>query len=68
MRNVARWILLTHDGHVTIAVVYWIAAVASIVTYTIMRGPLYAFGQVALFGFGFFWIRWCWTKASRFET
>ena len=68
MRNAARWILLTHDGHVALAVVYWIAAAVSIITYTIMRSPVYGLGQAALFAGGFFWIRWCWNKVSRFET
>jgi hypothetical protein len=43
----------------TLAVVYSIAAVISIVTYTIMRSPLYGAGQLALTGFGLFWARWC---------
>jgi hypothetical protein len=54
-----RWLLLTHEGRVALAIVYSIAAVASIVTYTIMRSPLYGAGQLALTGFGLFWARWC---------
>jgi hypothetical protein len=54
----ARWLLFTHPGRITLAVAYSIAAVVSIVTYTIMRSPLYGFGQLALTGFGLGWARW----------
>ncbi len=43
----------------TLAVVYSIAAVISIATYTTMRSPLYGAGQLALTGFGLYWARWC---------
>ena len=59
MADRGRWLLLTHRGRVTIAVVYVILAVISIVTYTIMRSPLYGAGQLALTGFGLFWANWC---------
>ncbi len=42
-----------------LAVVYSVAAVVSIVTYTIMRTPLYGLGQLALTAFGLLWTRWC---------
>jgi hypothetical protein len=53
----ARWLLFTHEGRIALAVVYSIAALISIVTYTIMRSPLYGFGQLLLTGFGLFWAR-----------
>ena len=59
MADRARWLLYTHPGRITLAVVYSIAAVISIVTYTIMRSPLYGAGQLALTGFGLFWANWC---------
>lgn len=43
----------------TLVVMYVIASVISIVTYTVVRTPLYGAGQVALTGFGLFWARWC---------
>ena len=58
LNNRARGLLFTHSGRITLAVVYSIAAVISIVTYTIMRSPLYGLGQVALTAFGLFWARW----------
>jgi hypothetical protein len=54
----ARWLLFTHTGRIALAVAYSIAAVASIVTYTIMRSPLYGAGQLALTSFGLLWTRW----------
>ena len=53
-----RWLLLTHEGRIALAVVYSVAAVVSIVTYTIMRSPLYGLGQLALTSFGLLWARW----------
>ncbi len=41
-----------------LVVVYSVAAVVSIVTYTIMRSPLYGLGQLALASFGLLWTRW----------
>jgi hypothetical protein len=55
----ARWLLLTHQGHIALAVVYSIAAAASIVTYTIMRSTLYGLGQLVVTSFGLLWARWC---------
>ena len=55
----ARWLLFTHQGRITLAILYSIAAVISIVTYSIMREPLYGLGQLALTGFGLWWARWC---------
>ena len=60
----ARRLLLTHEGRVVLAVVYSIAAVASIVTYSITREPLYGFGQLLLTGFGLWWARWCLRRAA----
>jgi hypothetical protein len=54
-----RWLLLTHQGRITLAVVYSMAAAVSIVTYTVMRSPLYGAGQFAVTGFGLWWARWC---------
>jgi hypothetical protein len=54
-----RRLLLTHEGRVVLAVVYSIAAIGSIVTYTIMRTPLHGLGQLIVTGFGLFWARWC---------
>ena len=59
MTDRARWLLLTHEGRIVVAVVYSIAATVSIVTYTIMRSPLYGLGQLALTSFGLLWARWC---------
>jgi hypothetical protein len=55
----ARWLLFTHPGRIALAVAYSIAAVASIVTYTVMRSPLYGAGQFAVTAFGLAWARWC---------
>jgi hypothetical protein len=55
----ARWLLFAPQGRILLAVAYSIAAVISIVTYTVMRSPLYGAGQLALTGFGLFWARWC---------
>jgi hypothetical protein len=54
-----RWLLFTHQGRVTLAVLYSIASVISIVTYSIMREPLYGLGQFIVTGFGLWWARWC---------
>ena len=54
-----RWLLLTHSGRVVLATVYIVAAVISVVVYTVTHGLGYGLGQVALLSFGFFWIRWC---------
>jgi hypothetical protein len=53
-----RWLLWTHEGRIVLVVVYSVAAVVSIVTYTIMRSPLYGLGQLALTSFGLLWTRW----------
>ena len=55
----ARRLLFTHPGRITLAVAYCIAAAGSIVTYTIVRTPLYGLGQLALTSFGLLWARWC---------
>ena len=55
----AHWLLFTHPGRMVLVTVYAILSVISIVTYTVMRSPLYGLGQVALTGFGLFWARWC---------
>ncbi len=59
MADRARWFLFTHEGRLALAVLYSVAAVISIVTYTITRSPLYGAGQLALTSFGLFWARWC---------
>ena len=59
MSDRARWLLLSHQGHIVLAVVYAIAAAVSIVTYTIMRSPLYGLGQLVLTSFGLLGARWC---------
>jgi len=53
----ARQLLLTHEGRIALSVVYMIAAAASIITYTIVRSPLYGLGQLALTAFGLIWAR-----------
>ncbi|HEY5077538.1 MAG TPA: hypothetical protein VIJ48_08555 [Acidimicrobiia bacterium] len=58
MADRVRWLLYTHEGRIVLAVVYSVAAVVSIVTYTIMRSPLYGLGQLALTSFGLLWTRW----------
>ena len=55
----ARRLLLTHQGHIALAVVYSIAAAVSIVTYTIVRSPLFGLGQLVVTSFGLLWARWC---------
>ncbi len=57
--NRGRWLLFEPQGRITLAVLYSIASVISIVTYTIVRFPLYGAGQLGLTGFGLFWARWC---------
>jgi hypothetical protein len=54
-----RWFLLTHQGRIALAIVYSIAATVSIVTYAIVRSPLYGLGQLAVTSFGLLWARWC---------
>lgn len=55
----ARWLLFAPQGRITLAGLYVIASVVSIVTYTIARTPLYGVGQFVVTGFGLFWARWC---------
>jgi hypothetical protein len=59
----ARWLLLTHEGRIALAVVYSIAATVSIVTYTIVRSPFYGLGQLVVTSFGLLWARWCLRRA-----
>ena len=59
MADRARALLLTRDGRITLGVVYSIAAIVSVVTYSIARSPLYGLGQLALTAFGLSWARWC---------
>ncbi len=54
-----RWLLLAPEGRMTLAVVYCIAAAISIVTYAIVRSPLYGAGQLVLTGLGLRWALWC---------
>jgi hypothetical protein len=58
-----RSVLLTHEGRIALAVVYSVAAVVSIVTYAIVRSPLYGLGQLALTSFGLLWTRWSLRRA-----
>jgi hypothetical protein len=58
-----RWVLLTHEGRIALAVVYSVAAVVSIVTYAIVRSPLYGLGQLALTSCGLLWTRWSLRRA-----
>jgi len=50
---------------------YLTAGAVSVVTYAVMRGPLYALGQAAVLAFGLFWVRWClqrpWPGQGRWE-
>jgi hypothetical protein len=55
----ARWLLFAPQGRITLAMMYSIAAMISIVVYTIMRGPLYGAGQLVVTGLGLLWTRWC---------
>jgi hypothetical protein len=55
----ARWFLFSPQGRMTLVVLYVIASVISIVTYTIRYSPLYGAGQLGLTGFGLLWTRWC---------
>lgn len=59
IRAFGRWLLLTHEGRITFVVTYCICSVISIVTYTIMRSPLYGLGQLGLTAFGLWWANWC---------
>ena len=63
MADRARWLLLTHQGRIAFAVMYSITAAVSVVTYTIMRSPLYGLGQLVLTSFGLLWARWCLQRA-----
>jgi hypothetical protein len=45
----ARWLLLTHEGRVVLLGIYAAAALASVVTYAIVRSPGYAVGQAVVF-------------------
>jgi hypothetical protein len=59
----ARWLLLTHEGRITLAVIYSTLSVISISVYTITRSPLYGLGQLVITGFGLLWTRWCLQRA-----
>lgn len=63
MADRARWLLFTHQGRLTLVVLYTIASVVSIVVYTVMRAPLYGAGQLAVTGLGLSWTRWCLQRA-----
>ena len=54
-----RWLLLTHQGRVVLAVIYSVLSVISIIVYTIRYSPVYGLGQLFLTGFGLLWARWC---------
>jgi len=59
MADRGRWLLYTHPGRVTLATAYVIAAIVSVVTYTLARSPGYGLGQLVLTSFGLAWARWC---------
>ncbi|HWS47580.1 MAG TPA: hypothetical protein VN636_17095 [Acidimicrobiia bacterium] len=71
MADRARWLLLTHQGRMVLVALYLTAGAVSVVTYAVMRGPLYALGQAAVLAFGLFWVRWClqrpWPGQGRWE-
>jgi hypothetical protein len=54
-----RWLLLTHQGRVVLAVIYSVLSVVSIVVYTIRYSIIYGLGQLVVTGFGLLWARWC---------
>ncbi len=51
------------QGRVTLAALYSIASVISILTYSVMRSPLYGVGQLVVTGSGLLWARWCLRRA-----
>jgi hypothetical protein len=59
MADRARWLLYTHEGRVTLGALYVIAAIASVITYAVVRSPAYASVQLVILSFGLFWVRWC---------
>ena len=63
MNSFGHWLLFSRDGQRTLVIVYAVLALASIVTYSIMRGPWYGLGQVALFGFAAWWTYFCLHRA-----
>ncbi len=59
MRAALEWLIDTADGRRVLLVVYSVAAVISVVTYTIVRRPWYALSVAAPLLFAPFWARWC---------
>ena len=57
--NLAQRAMLTHRGRVALATVYVIAALASVLVYTVMRSVAYGISQVVVLGLGLTWIIWC---------
>lgn len=55
----ARWLLLTHQGHVALFWIYAVVAATSVVVYAIARGPGYALLQAVLFTAAGLWMRFC---------
>jgi hypothetical protein len=59
MRAALEWLIDTADGRRVLLVVYSVAAVISVVTYTIVRSPWYALSVATPLLFAPFWARWC---------
>jgi len=54
-----RRMLLTPEGRRTIAIVYSLCGVATVITYWVERDAVYALVQGAIIAFGLWWARWC---------
>ena len=65
MRAAIEWLINTPDGRRVLLVVYTVAAVISVVTYTIARSPWYAASVAAPLLFAPFWARWCLRRPIR---
>jgi multisubunit Na+/H+ antiporter MnhB subunit len=61
--NLAQRLLLTHRGRIALVAVYVLAALVSIVVYSIVRSPGYGLGQLVVLGLGFAFIVWCVRRA-----
>ncbi len=59
MGELGRRLLLTTEGRCILVVVYFAAALVSIVTYGVTHSPGYAVGQAVVLGFAPLWTRWC---------
>jgi hypothetical protein len=56
--SLTRRVLLTRRGRVGLTVVYFVAAVGTLVVYWVARSPGYGLAQFAILTAAFFWIRW----------